>query len=175
MKRHITLAIGSLLLAGLAGCSSPTDPGVATAGGDSSPGAAATVSTKEAALKFAQCMRENGVPDFQDPKFGADGEIEDMSLPKGVKLETAQAAQEKCQQYLPHGGSPEQMSAEDAKKLREYAGCMRQNGMPKFPDPDAEGRLRLEGIDLNGADYKAAHETCQHLLPGGGGFQPGAK
>lgn len=176
MKLHITCVIGSLLLAASAGCSSPADSGVATAGGDSSTGTAAPVSTKDAALKFAQCMRENGVPDFQDPKFDENGEIEDMSLPKSVKLETAQAAQEKCQQHLPHGGEPEQMSSEDVKKFREYAKCMRESGVPKFPDPDAEGRLRVEGIDLDGAEYKAANEKCQHLTPGGGvGFQPGAK
>jgi TolA-binding protein len=157
MKRHITFVIGALLLAGLAGCSSDADSGVATAGGDTSAGTAAPLSNKESALKFAQCMRENGVPDFQDPKFDENGEIEDMSLPKSVKAETAQAAQEKCQQHLPHGGAPE------------------QNGVPKFPDPDSNGRLQVDGIDTGSADYKAANEKCQHLMPGGGGFQPGQK
>lgn len=163
MKRHITLVLGALLLVGLAGCSSAADP---TGGG------AAEGSTKEAVLKYAQCMRENGVPDFQDPKFDENGEIEDLSLPKGVDEETAEGAHEKCAKYLPNGGgAPEKMNAEDLAKFQEYAKCMRENGVPEFPDPDSNGRLRVDGIDMTSAEYQAANEKCQHLTPGSGGVQ----
>jgi hypothetical protein len=149
-----------LLLVGLAGCSSTGDD--TASGGD---GAA----NKEAGLKFAQCMRDNGIPDFQDPKFDENGDIDDMSLPKGVDLKTAQAAQETCQKYLPNGGAAGKINPDDVKKFREYAQCMRENGVPKFPDPDAEGHLQVKAININGPEYKAANEKCAHLTPGGGG------
>lgn len=151
--------LASLLLAGLAGCSSATDSGAATA------------EDKQAGLKFAQCMRGNGVPDFEDPTFDENGEIE-LRFPPGVDPKAVKPAQEKCEQYLPNGGEPEKTNAEDVKKFQVYAKCMRENGMPDYPDPDAEGRSRFESGKEpapDDPDLKTAHEKCGELLPGGGG------
>jgi hypothetical protein len=51
-----------------------------------------------------------------------------------------------------------------------YSACMRKNGVPKFPDPDSEGRLMLKagpgtGIDPESPQFKAAAEACQKLAP----------
>jgi hypothetical protein len=163
--------LASLLFVGLAGCASSADTGVATAGGDKTTSSSAKPeSEKEAALKFARCMRENGVPDFPDPEFDENGGIS-LSLPGGVDPTTVDAAQEKCKQYLPNGGEPEQMSPEDLEKQREYSKCMRDNGVPEFPDPDANGGIRIEGgpgLDPQSPEFKAADEKCKQLLPGGG-------
>jgi hypothetical protein len=155
MKRIVMLVLGALLLAG---CAEAADSGAA--GGD-----------KEAGLKYAQCMRENGVPDFEDPRFDENGEME-LNLPQGVDPKSVQPAQEKCKQYLPNGGEPEKMNPDDVKKFQVYAKCMRENGMPDYPDPDSEGRSRFESgkePDPNDPALKAAHEKCAELLPGGGG------
>jgi hypothetical protein len=51
-----------------------------------------TAQQQEAALKFAQCMRANGVPDFPDPT--PDGPIIDV---KGASsIPGFQAAKDKC-------------------------------------------------------------------------------
>src|SRR5262247_1004928 len=52
---------------------------------------------------------------------------------------------------------------------RLYAQCMRDNGVPDFPDPDADGRLRGPGHETQ-ADpkFRPAMETCRQQLPGGG-------
>jgi hypothetical protein len=53
---------------------------------------------------------------------------------------------------------------------RRYAQCMRDNGVPDFPDPDADGRFRGIGHEKEDTPtYKAAMETCRDKLPGGGG------
>jgi hypothetical protein len=49
-----------------------------------------------------------------------------------------------------------------------YSACMRKNGVPKFPDPDSDGRLRLKagpgtGIDPESAQFKAADTACRKL------------
>ncbi|WP_125781267.1 hypothetical protein [Amycolatopsis sp. WAC 01375] len=158
MKR-LMYVLASLLLVGLAGCSSATDSG------------AATVEDKQAGLKFAQCMRENGVPDFEDPTFDENGEME-LRFPPGTDPNAVKPTQEKCKRYLPNGGEPEKMNAEDVKKFQAYAKCMRENGMPDYPDPDAEGRSRFESgkaPDPNDPGLKTAHEKCGEHLPGGGG------
>jgi hypothetical protein len=45
-----------------------------------------------------------------------------------------------------------------------YSACMRRNGVPKFPDPDASGTIHAS-IPRNSPKFKAADRTCQHLLP----------
>ena len=152
-----------------------SDPGVASGGGTPTPSASAggnaAIGGQDAQLKFAQCMRENGVPDFEDPKFAEDGSIDDLSLPKGVTPEMAADAQEKCEKYLPNGGEPEKPNPEDLTKIQAYAKCMRENGMPDFPDPDPDGRFKFENGAPNpeAPELKAANEKCDKLMPGGGG------
>jgi hypothetical protein len=46
-----------------------------------------------------------------------------------------------------------------------FSACMRRNGVPKFPDPDSEGRFRVRagpgsGIDPESAEFKAAEKVC---------------
>jgi hypothetical protein len=56
-----------------------------------------------------------------------------------------------------------------------YSACMRANGVPKFPDPDAQGRLSIfggPGLNPNSPQFKAAEKACENLLPGGGDDQP---
>lgn len=161
MKRLIVFVLAALLLAG---CAEAADSASGTADGE-----------QEAGLKYARCMRENGVPNFEDPKFDEEGQIESLSMPKGTDIQIAEAAHEKCKEHLPDGGEPEKMNPEDVKKIRAYAKCMRENGMPDYPDPDSEGRTRFESgtePDPDDPDLKAAHEKCGELLPGGGGGGP---
>jgi hypothetical protein len=64
------------------------------------------------------------------------------------------------------------MNPEDVAKIRAYAKCMRENGMPDFPDPDSDGRIRFESgktPDPDSPELKAADEKCTHNMPGGGG------
>ncbi|GAA2141013.1 hypothetical protein [Glycomyces algeriensis] len=54
-----------------------------------------------------------------------------------------------------------------------YSECMRENGIPDFPDPERNGEngvgLSLpEGIDPEDEDFKAAEEACEDLMPGPG-------
>ena len=60
-------------------------------------------------------------------------------------------------------------SADKVEAARAYAQCIRDNGVPDFPDPDADGRLR--GVAHEQQDdptFRAAMETCRGKLPGGG-------
>jgi hypothetical protein len=61
----------------------------------------------------------------------------------------------------------------DSDQALEYSKCMRENGVPKFPDPQ-NGRLVLKGgpgtgIDPESAQFKAAEEACKKLAPSGPG------
>lgn len=165
------LVLGLLLAAGLAGCGGADGgDGVATAGGKpkaSSSAASRVSSEQEQGLKFARCMRDNGVPEFQDPKAGDGGEMQ-LTLPEGVDRQRVEAAQAKCKRYMPNGGVPRKTDPQVVERLRAYARCMRDNGVPKFPDPTEYG-LQIDnnklGVDPEGPVYKAAETRCANLRP----------
>jgi hypothetical protein len=126
------------------------------------------VDAAEAGRLYAQCMRDNGVPDFPDPN--ADGSFAlghdnfDRDDPKFI------AAIEKCRDLAP-GGDHQKNTGDPAyvEQMREFSQCMRDNGLPDFPDPDADGRLRGIGHENQGRpEYQAALETCREKLPEGG-------
>jgi hypothetical protein len=144
--------LAAALLSGLlvAGCGGSSTSPSATAGGAStaastaaaSGGPASSGSTAQATgpspLAFAKCMRTNGVPNFPDPKPGGGAGI---SIPAGTNpaAPAFRAAQAKCQKFMPLPGSgPDSNtgpSAHTMAKLVKIAQCMRQHGVPQFPDP----------------------------------------
>jgi len=122
-------------------------------------------------LKYSQCMRDNGVPNFPDPKM-EDGGGFSLSLPEGADNEKVDAAQEKCKANLPNGGVPEKPDPERLEQMRKYAQCMRENGVPNFPDPSEDGGIALDmgKLGLSGPDdpkLKGAEEKCKSVMPAG--------
>jgi len=174
MRITTRLALGLLLLTmPLAACGGGGDDGdgVASAGGGSSAAttSAAPQDATQAMLQYAQCMRDNGVPNFPDPEIQDGGSIS-LSMPDGVDLEKAKAANEKCRKYMPNGGEADQASPERIEQARQYAQCMRDKGVKNFPDPDSSGGFQLKDLDPNSSTMKTAEEACKPLLsaPAGG-------
>jgi hypothetical protein len=151
-----TVTVAALLGVGL----------LVTACGSSSSDQTAPAAGQDQARKFAQCMRINGVPDFPDPD--ANGELrgaghEQQDDPK------FQAAEEACRGLAPGGEHENLGDPAFVEQMRAFSQCMRENGLPDFPDPDAEGRLRGAGHEpQDDPKYQAASEACREKLPGGG-------
>src|SRR5262245_5923408 len=63
--------------------------------------------------------------------------------------------------------SPTPMDPVEAGKL--YAQCMRDNGVPDFPDPGPDGRFVIDHDKFKEDDpkFRAALEKCRDLAPGG--------
>jgi len=57
-------------------------------------------------------------------------------------------------------------------QLLKYAACVREHGVPNFPDPSANGGFMVR-VESSPA-FKAAQATCHKLLPGGGPPAPGS-
>jgi hypothetical protein len=119
----------------------------------------------EAARAYAQCIRDNGVPDFPDPD--ANGQLRGPAHEKESDP-TFRAAQEKCRSLAP-GGEHQRSGPAFVEQMRQFSQCMRDNGLPDFPDPDADGQLRGAGHEQQ-ADptFRAAMAACRNKLPGGG-------
>jgi hypothetical protein len=131
-------------------------------GGDKAP----TTDSRQKALQYAQCMRNNGVPDFPDPS--PDGRFPERSHAQQDDPKF-RAATEKCVALAPGGEHEKFGDPVFVEQVRAFAQCMRDNGLPDFPDPDADGRLRGAGHEQrDDPKYQAASETCRDNLPGGG-------
>ncbi|MEK8108973.1 hypothetical protein NKG94_37420 [Micromonospora sp. M12] len=138
------LVIPVLVALALSGCGAGGDDdggGVATAGGAKAGASASStpVSDLDQQLAFARCMRENGV-DMPDPEAGG---RPNFRFGANVDRLKVQAAMERCQDKLPNGGQGPQLNPEQAEQMRALARCMRENGVPDFPDPDADGRIQI--------------------------------
>jgi hypothetical protein len=82
-------------------------------------------------------MRANDVPNFPDPNPGGGFHLGAGIDPSSPAFKAAQA---KCQKLLPSGalpgpGTTTHPSAQTLAKLLKIARCMRQHGVPQFPDP----------------------------------------
>ena len=85
------------------------------------------------ALKFAQCMRANGVTGYPDPT--SNGRPQSLNQIDS-NSPTSQTAYKVCQKYAPNGESgPPVPSAAQLRRALVFAQCMRAHGFPQFPDP----------------------------------------
>jgi hypothetical protein len=175
MRTKTVLALGLLLTLASAGCArgSGNDPGVATANG-ANPTASASASAAagdntDIALKFAQCMRAQGMTWFPDPQAGGKMSVR---IPSSVTKEKMDAATEACKKYAPNGGAAPKMDAAALEKMRQYAECMRENGVANFPDPSAGGGLSIDlgklGMSPDDPKFVAADKACSKYTPAGG-------
>ena len=95
------------------------------------------------AVKFAQCMRANGVSNFPDPDASGaltiDGVINGSSLdPNSATFQQAISA---CKDLEPPGFTGGKVTPSQRTARLEFAQCMRENGVPDFPDPTQNGPL----------------------------------
>jgi hypothetical protein len=148
---------------GSPGSSSPSRPGAATGRADP-----ATVFRQ-----VADCFRAHGHPDFPDPVQGKDGtwgfppDAERVTVPD----ECADIfRQSKALNPNPPKGPV--VNASDMITARKFAQCMRDNGLPDWPDPNADGTYtvpdRLVRSDAEDLWQPTANGPCKQYAPAGG-------
>src|SRR6266545_6515934 len=144
-KRVLALPLVALaiFLPGLAACGGSGDSsggsGAAAGGGSSAAaGGGAAGKGSDQYVKFAQCMRQNGVPEWPDP---VDGDKFRLPMRDGrpvinPKSPQFKAATQKGKSVAPPGwGGDSSLSPAEQARALKYAQCMRKNGVPQFPDP----------------------------------------
>ena len=169
-------AVAMVALIG-AGCSdgSAENGNTGTASSSGSSGSARTTSTARGkAMKFAQCMRDNGVSKFPDPD--PSGELTIDGIANGSSLDPSTAAFEKaisaCKDLQPPGFTGTKRGAKEQDSALEFAQCMRDNGVKDFPDPTNDGPLidttRIPSAAGRGArsipGFQAAVDKCREVL-----------
>jgi hypothetical protein len=152
--------------------------------GSSAPGNAAA-SKAASGIRFAQCMRSHGVPNFPDPSSGSGGGLQIQQSQRsgsgpslkvnGVSVSSPafQSAMQTCQKELPNRGH---LTAAQTAQARAQAlamsRCMRSHGVPNFPDPTFRtgpggGGIAIgihlspgSGIDPSSPAFQAAQRAC---------------
>ena len=168
-------AVGMVALIG-AGCSngSAETGNTASGSGTGSSGGNENATDRDKTVRFADCMRANGVPEFPDPSAAGDQEFVDgiESLdPSSVAWKTAIGA---CKDLQPPGLLGGKASPQEMRARLEFAQCVRDNGIEDFPDPAADGPLidtrRIPSAAGKGArsipGFQAAMEKCRDALTG---------
>lgn len=110
-----------------------------------------------AGLKFAKCMRENGV-EMDDPKGGR---IAIKAGPGDQK--SMEKAQEACQKYLPPISDADRKK--DGERGLKLSQCMRKNGVEDFPDPK-DGMMRIDKLIGEDPDFEKAQQACRKIMGG---------
>jgi len=129
----------------MAGCGADSTPDSSTVDNDAQ--------MRAAVAELIQCLRSNGVPEFPDIDV-QNGQLAEPSLDPAARPRVEAALEGACRSSaervnaLTEGQRQAeeqrpQMSAEDLATLRKYAECMREHGLPDFPDSDPTGRFIL--------------------------------
>jgi hypothetical protein len=161
-----TLAIVATI--GLLGTGCANDP----AGSGGAAGGTGTRNTaREEAVKFASCMRDNGVSEFPDPD--ASGQMTLDGIVNGSSLDSSTPAWRTaigaCRDLQPPGFTGRRRSTQQQEDALAFARCMRENGVQDFPDPTEDGPLidttRIPSAAGRGAreipGFQAAQDACR--------------
>jgi hypothetical protein len=114
------------------GASAPAETGTGSGGGNNNTGANA-----QKAVKFAECMRSNGVSKF--PDLGASGKLTIDAIANGSSLDPSTPAFKQaisaCKNLEPAGFMGSKRSSQQQDAALKFARCIRENGVKDFPDP----------------------------------------
>jgi len=168
-------------LPALAACSNDGTP-------SNSPSIDGNAQVRAAAADMVQCLRANGFPNMPDVTIDGRGQPQaPPGMDPGANEQVRAALEGPCRPQLDRVnaliGEQEQqqrrqeeqrpvLSAEDQGKLRTYAQCIREHGLPDWPDADPTGRFVLpkswpEGLGKGDRPmdrtFLSALEACKSL------------
>jgi hypothetical protein len=150
------------------GCSSAL-AGTGSSGGNTN------ATSRDQAMKFAECMRKSGVREFPDPD--ASGTLTIDGVANGSSLDTSSAAFKQaiaaCKDLQPSGFIGHKRTAQEQENALKFAQCIRDNGVKDFPDPTPDSPLvdtnRIPSAAGNGiAAINAAMQKCRDLAANAG-------
>jgi hypothetical protein len=130
-------------------------------------------------LQVAKCMRAHGVTNFPDPTAGGGISITPagggISITPGDGLNTQsptfRSAIVACKKLLGPKGPPHSIPASFRRQAIANAQCMREHGVPNFPDPQfpAGGGMMFtlpSGVSPNSPAFQQAQRICGAAVRG---------
>ncbi|MEV7012305.1 hypothetical protein [Streptosporangium sp. NPDC051022] len=165
-KRRLAVlaALPALALSAACGAQSfaSTSGSAGTSSSAASPSVAAKPSWHETAVKFAGCMRENGI-DIPDPVKGQDLDTSAVTKTTQAKLDAAMKACKEWDSVLL--GSDKPSSPEDDAKFAAWAQCLRKGGVWQPVDKDEKKPAGFKEVEPKSAAWQRVQEGCASLQP----------
>ncbi len=135
------IALAALISACGSGAAADTQTGTGSGGSDN------TLANAQKSVKFAECMRHNGVSQFPDPD--ASGKLTIDAVANGSSVNTSTPAFKQainaCKDLEPAGFTGTKRSSQQQQAGLRFAQCIREHGVKDFPDPLPNGPL----VDTN--------------------------
>ena len=178
-------AVAAAAFTGLAACSGPIPPHVASLGKNSdhafraAPPPCLPGSPTQLLDEWATCMRSHGDPDQVDPTVDATKVIQiTLDGHDGLRGENGVCGSYFSAAQTALGGGTPPASSNEATALK-FAQCMRANGVPDYPDPTTGDNQTIHassGSDLNPANptFQAASTRCSRKTGFASKFSTGA-
>lgn len=115
---------------------------------------------------IVHCYRTHGDPGFPDPSYDpGDGRWHFAISPATAPLSTRQA----CQHLFPSGNASPPVPQAQFQQFVRLAQCIRQHGVPDWPDPDPDGAFRLPpSLQRKTPASIRALQACRRYEPSGG-------
>jgi hypothetical protein len=152
-----SVLLTALLAAAVAGCG----------GAHAAAPAATTTGAASLARAWHQvvlCARAHGMPNLQDPQIDASGKA---IFPNGLEIlpETRRACQSMAERLIPDGARDQPPTAAQLASLRAFARCLRQRGVPNWPDPNPDGTFSPPPQIAQSlkSEFRSQLDACSHL------------
>lgn len=162
-RRPALLASGVMLAAAvvLAGCDSGAVGGTATVQAGTS-----SRTPDDETMAIVTCYRTHGDPSFPDPVYDpSDGRWHFAVSPGSAPASTQRA----CQHLFPSGNASPPVPQARFQQLVRLAECLRQHGVPDWPDPDPDGSFGLPpSLQHKSPTWVQATRACARLMPSNG-------
>jgi len=162
------LAVLALACAGCgAGAGDPGTPGSSVvAVGTAPPPSAADRQTRIG--QYRDCLQHNGVVLLDEATSEGMPQIDKGRTPQ----DKVAAAMDQCRQLLPAGDDAPKPAPGDIEVRQRYAQCIRDHGIPAYPDPDPVTGTEQLSDELSArlkTDPKMADalQACQSILAAG--------
>jgi hypothetical protein len=122
---------------------------------------------------FAQCLRTHGYPQIADPAVLPNGDLSFGTQGAQFKAASRALGRSTCSRQfalLEGPGAQPPPSAAELHQMVLFSRCMRQHGVPDWPDPRADGTYplnqRLVRVGKRGVIDQLV--VCAHFIPGEG-------
>ena len=148
------------LFALISACGSAATARTSSNGGDNN-----TATNAQQGVKFAECMRHNGVRQFPDPS--GSGKLTIDAIANGSSVDTSTPAFSQalraCKNLQPAGFMGSTRTPQQTDAALKFAQCIRANGVTDFPDPTPNGPL-VDTNDIPSSNYPGGMSTLHAAM-----------
>jgi hypothetical protein len=183
----VTMAASVIAVGALASCDAPPEPGVPSVSSRperAATGGAGDVSDARRAKLHdaAQCIRQHGIPTYQDPVLTSDGHVyADARSVQDAAPETLDAVDQACGQLIAAAQfQPDEIAPAPPRLVAagvKASQCLRANGLPNVKDPAGTspfvpghgftlglGELPADATSKDDPTIKRAFTACRALM-----------